>query len=559
MTVVRTVPFPTLGELLLAKGLVTGDTLARAQVVQAETAERLDSVLTRLGMISEQVLADAVADALGLVVATAEDYPAEPLLEGQISPRFLREMRALPLREREGVVEVAFVDPLDSYPARALAFKLRRPILSLVAKAGDFDQAFERLYETRALEQGVLGASADDIDLEHLKDLASDAPVVRLVNGIIARAVELGASDIHIEPGEDSLKLRLRVDGALREEPSLPTHVKAAVVSRIKVMSSLDIAERRLPQDGRLHFAVRGHGIDFRVATAPTAHGESVVLRILDRSSLSLDFSSLGFDTEALAAYMKVLKKPHGILLVTGPTGSGKTTTLYASLAALNTPEVKILTVEDPIEYRLSGINQIQVKPQIGLSFAAALRSFLRHDPDVIMVGEIRDIETAQVAVQSALTGHTILSTLHTNDAASAITRLLDMGVEPYLISSVLNGVLGQRLVRRLCPACRRIYLPDADMLGALGLTSKAGTEFFEAVGCGACKGSGFRGRLALMEFLPMSETVSRLVLTRTEAREIARCAEQEGMRTIFADGVAKALQGQTTLGEVLRVTQEFA
>ncbi len=557
MTLMETLPRRMLSELLLGGALLQPETLARARLVEAETGERLDAVVTRLGMVSEQALADALAAALGLPLASATDFPADPVGADRISTRFLSDARALPLRETESAVEVAFVDPLDTYAAQALAFAFRRPVVALVAKAGDFDQAFDRLYGAREEATQTPEAGADDSDLEHLKDLASDAPIVRLVNTLIARAVDAGASDIHIEPGEDNLKVRLRVDGALREEPSLPSTARAGVISRIKVMASLDIAERRLPQDGRLRFAVRGQGIDFRVATAPTAHGESVVLRILDRSNLALDFAALGFDDEILASYLKVLRRPHGILLVTGPTGSGKTTTLYTSLATLNTPERKILTVEDPIEYRMAGINQTQVKPQIGLNFAAALRSFLRHDPDVIMVGEIRDIETAQVAVQAALTGHLILSTLHTNDAASAMTRLLDMGVEPYLISSVLGGVLGQRLVRRLCSACRESYVPSAEALAAIGLDAAGAPHLFRAVGCAACKGSGFRGRLALLEFLPMSDAISRLVLARAEARAIARLAAEEGMRTIFGDGIAKARIGETTMEEVLRVTQE--
>ncbi len=547
---------PALAEILQVRALVSPETLARAQLVQTETGERLDSVLTRLGMLSEQALAGALADALQLPLAAAKDFPVEPVLAGQLSTRFLQDARALPLRETTESVHVAFVDPLDTYPARALTFALGRPVTAFVMKAGDFDQLFDRLYGASDEVEGAPDASADDIDLEHLKDLSSDAPIVRLVNGMIARAVEAGASDIHVEPAEDCLKVRLRIDGALREEAPLPPQVKAPVISRIKVMSGLDIAERRLPQDGRLRFAVRGQGIDFRIATAPTAHGESVVLRILDRSNLALDFAALGFDGVVLESYLKVLRKPHGILLVTGPTGSGKTTTLYASLSTLNTPERKILTVEDPVEYRLSGVNQTQVKPQIGLTFAAALRSFLRHDPDVIMVGEIRDIETAQVAVQAALTGHSILSTLHTNDAASAVTRLLDMGVEPYLISSVLNGVLGQRLVRRLCPECRQAYVPTLDILAALGLGDEP-MHFHRAAGCAACNGTGFRGRVALLEFLPMTDGIARLILARAEAREIARLAAQEGMRSIYADGLAKVRAGTTTVEEVLRVTQE--
>jgi general secretion pathway protein E len=330
-----------------------------------------------------------------------------------LAPRFLRDARAVPPRQTASGVEVAFVDPLDAYVATALAFALNCAVMPVVARTSDVEAALDRLYGAPNVPQEEdPGADDNDADVERLKDLASDAPVVRAVNSLIARASEAQASDIHIEPTESAIKVRFRIDGALRDEETLPAHLKSALVSRIKVMSGLNIAERRLPQDGRLRLAVRGQEIDFRVATSPTIHGEAVVLRILDRSNLALEFEKLGFDEELLVRYRRVLAQPHGILLVTGPTGSGKTTTLYASLATLNTAERKILTIEDPIEYRLAGINQTQVKPQIGLDFAAALRSFLRQDPDVMMVGEIRDLETAQVAIQSALTGHMILSTL---------------------------------------------------------------------------------------------------------------------------------------------------
>jgi len=562
MTSTRQTSSQLLADLVLDRGLTTPETLARARLVQAETQERLDSVLTRLGLVSEQALAAAMAEALGLVQVSAADFPAEPIVVGRVpTPRFLRDVQAVPLRLTEAAIEVAFVDPFDPFPAAALALAFGRPVLARVAKAGDVEAALDRLHAAAdGGERQEDDESAADLDLERLKDLSSDAPVVRMVNSLIGRAVEERASDIHLEPDEDRLVVRLRIDGTLREQESLPNQFKTAVVSRIKVMSGLDIAERRLPQDGRLRLAVRGQEIDFRVATAPTIHGESVVLRILDRSSLSLDFATLGFEPDLLSDFLAQLNRPHGIVLVTGPTGSGKTTTLYTALAALNTPDRKILTIEDPIEYRLAGISQTQVKHQIGLSFAAALRSFLRLDPDVIMVGEIRDLETAQVAVQAALTGHAILSTLHTNDAASAVTRLLDMGVEPFLITSTLNAVLAQRLVRRLCPHCRVAVRPSREALAALGLTEEetaAIGDLFRPVGCSACGGSGYRGRLSVMELLPMSEDVVRLVLARAEAREIRKIAIAAGMRSMFADGSRKAGAGLTTLDEVLRVTRE--
>ncbi|PWR24816.1 type II secretion system protein GspE [Zavarzinia aquatilis] len=546
--------------MLLDRGLLAPETLARARLVQAETREPLDAVLTRLGMMSEDSLAQALAGALDLPVATPAVFPQSLPAAGRVAPRFLRRVRALPLAEGEAGMAVAFVDPLDTYARAALAFALRCPVLPQVARASDVEQALDRLLGA-ATGDAASGAdeAADDADIERMRDLASDAPVVRVVNALIMRAVEARASDIHLEPGEDGLKLRLRIDGALVDRETLPAAMKNSIVSRIKVMANLDIAERRLPQDGRLRLAVRGQDIDFRVATSPVIHGESVVLRILDRSHLSLDFDALGFGEAMKAQWLKILRRPHGIVLVTGPTGSGKTTTLYASLSALNTQDRKILTIEDPIEYRLQGISQTQVRHKIGLGFAESLRSFLRQDPDVMMVGEIRDLETVQVAIQAALTGHTILSTLHTNDAPSAVTRLLDMGAEPYLIASTLNAVLAQRLVRRLCPHCREPYRPTPEALAALGpgAVPAGDIHFHREVGCAACGGSGFRGRLAILELLPMSEAISRLVLGRAEARDIARIAIGEGMRPMLADGIDKVVAGLTTIDEVLRVTRE--
>ncbi|HXU99254.1 MAG TPA: ATPase, T2SS/T4P/T4SS family [Caulobacteraceae bacterium] len=541
----------TLHRLVLDRGLTPAETLARAALVQTETGEPLDAVLTRLGLLSEDALAKAIAEATGLRIAAAAEFPAEPVAADRLSPGFLRDIRALPVREGESAVDIAFVDPLNAFDRQALAFALGRPVNPLIARSSDMEAALDRLYPVDAVGPTELG-EADELDVERLKDLSSDAPVVRAVNALIARATESQASDIHIEPAEDCLKVRLRIDGALREEPPLPPALKASLVSRIKVMAGLNIAERRLPQDGRLRLAVRGHDIDLRVATSPTIHGESVVLRILDRSNLALDFQSLGFEGEALERYLRVLRLPHGIVLVTGPTGSGKTTTLYASLAVMNTADRKILTIEDPIEYRLAGINQTQVSPGIGLTFATALRSFLRQDPDVMMVGEIRDLETAQVAVQAALTGHTILSTLHTNSAAAAVTRLLDMGVEPFLITSTVNAILAQRLVRRLCRHCREPFAPPREAMDALGL--KGIEQLWRPVGCAACDHSGFRGRIAILELLVLDAESERLVLARAEARQIEAAAQ---IRPMFEDGLAKAQAGLTTLEEVLRVTRD--
>lgn len=549
-----------LDELVVERGLVAPETFARARLVQEETGERLDAVLTRLGLVAEQTLANTISDATGYPIVGGADFPQEPVAADLISPRFLRDVKAVPLAQTDSELRVALTNPLDPYPIEALQFAVDLEIVPMVARASDMEAALDRLYGLEQQTDGEDPNTADEADVERLKDLASDAPVVRLVNSLIARASESRASDIHIEPTDDGVKVRFRVDGALKEIESLPAHLKSALVSRIKVMSGLDIAERRLPQDGRLRIAVRGHEIDLRVATSPTIHGETVVLRILDRSKLSLDFKALGFDDLVLEPYLRAIRQPHGIVLVTGPTGSGKTTTLYASLATLNSPDRKILTIEDPIEYRLAGINQTQVKPQIGLTFAAALRSFLRQDPDVMMVGEVRDLETAEVAVQSALTGHTILSTLHTNDASSTVTRLLDMGVEPFLITSTLNAVLAQRLVRRLCPHCREPYVPSAAALHALSpdLADRSIEQLYHPRGCDACDHTGFHGRLAVTELLVVNDDIVRLVLARAEAREIQRAAVAQSMRTMFADGLAKAQAGLTTIEEVLRATREI-
>jgi general secretion pathway protein E len=545
-------------DLVVAKGLVPPDAFARAKLVQAETGDAFDAVLMRLGLLSEDVLARSAAEAAGTPLLRDGDLPeAPPLLEG-VPPRFLRSARAVPVAVGESGVDIAVADPFDTYVPRALAFALGRPVRALVARSSDIEAALDRAFGPLAADAEDVDAAADEADLERLKDMTSDAPVVRMVNGLITRAAELGASDIHLEPTDSGLKVRYRVDGALSEEQSLPAQMRAPLVSRIKVMANLNIAERRLPQDGRLRLPVRGRDIDLRVATSPTIHGESVVLRLLDRSNLQLDFDQLGFDAEVKAAFRAALQRPHGIVLVTGPTGSGKTTTLYTALTELNSPDRKILTIEDPIEYRLAGVSQTQVNPGIGLDFAAALRSFLRQDPDVMMVGEIRDLETAQVAVQAALTGHALLSTLHTNSAASAVTRLLDMGVEPFLITSTVNAVLAQRLVRRLCEACRVPYEATPEMLLSLDLdTGWSGRTFHHAGGCAACGGAGYRGRLAVVELLSLGEDVGRLVLGCADAREIQRAAVERGMRTMTADGLGKAMAGLTTVEEVLRVTRE--
>ncbi|MEP9360947.1 ATPase, T2SS/T4P/T4SS family [Sphingomonas sp. KR3-1] len=545
-----------LAAMLRDRGLLAEEALQRALLIERESGERLEAVVTRLGMLSEDRLAAELARFSGLAAIAADAFPANPVEGPELSLAFLRDMRAVPIAIDEATVRIAVSNPFDPFAVQAFGFMFRRRVERMIGRASDIDVAIERLYHGQQPDADAIDDAVDDDDLERLKDLVSDAPVIRAVNRLIANAVDQRASDIHIEPGDDGLSIRFRVDGMLRDAGRLPVAMRAPLASRIKVMARLNIAERRLPQDGRMRISVRGNEIDLRVATAPSIHGESVVMRILDRSKLALDFTALGFDPGLAGKLREAITRPHGIVLVTGPTGSGKTTTLYAALSELNAAERKLLTVEDPIEYRLPGVVQTQVNPGIGFTFGSALRSFLRQDPDVMMVGEIRDPETAQIAVQAALTGHMILSTLHTNTAAGAVSRLLDMGVEPFLLGSVLTGVLAQRLVRRLCPECRQPF--DAREGGPEALRpllALRGVErLYHAVGCAHCSGSGYSGRIALLEFLRVDGAVERLILKRADTREILAAAEQGGMRSLAADGVVKAAAGLTTIEEVLRV-----
>ncbi len=551
-------PIDRLSHILLDTGQCDQRTLDRGRRVADESGSRLDVVLLQLGLVSERGLADAYCTLLGLRLATAERYPAEPLLTERLTARFLREVRALPVAIERGTLIVACADPLDRFVPAAIAAATAHSVRIEVGVPIELEAAFDRLYPSESDQGPVTDDDAAPLeeDAERLKDLASEAPVIRLVNQIIARAVETQASDIHIEPFEDRLRVRYRHDGVLAEVESPPARLIPAIISRVKIMARLDIAERRLPQDGRIKLAVRGQEIDFRVSTIPSLHGETVVLRVLDRSAVTFDYAKLGLAPQVVDKLTERLELPNGIVLVTGPTGSGKTTTLYTGLLGLNAVTRKVVTVEDPIEYQLRGINQIQTKPQIGLTFASLLRSILRQDPDVIMVGEIRDLETAQIAVQAALTGHLVLSTLHTNSAAAAITRLRDMGVEDYLLTAVLRGVLAQRLVRRLCPDCRQPFEAPPSLIDRFGLerrTNQRPITLFHAQGCTNCRNTGYRGRQAIAEFLVPDAAIERLIFARTDHSAIERAAMEAGMITLFDAGIEAALAGSTTLEEVAR------
>jgi general secretion pathway protein E len=512
--------------------------------------------------------ARALAARLGLPYLAPDAYPEEPLVGPTIAVKFLRRYCCLPLASEAGRLTVAMADPADAETLEALRSWTGLDPVPVVGEEAGILEAIERLYGSGSTtvqniiddmgggEVEVIAGPAEE-DADHLRDMASEAPVIRLVNLLITRAAEAGASDIHFEPFEDRLIVRYRIDGVLHEVESPSKRLQAAIISRVKLMAKMNIAERRLPQDGRISVRVGEHGIDIRVSTVPTVFGESLVLRLLDRSHVLLDLATLGFAGHDFERFERLIARPYGMILVTGPTGSGKTTTLYAVLDRLNAPDKKIVTIEDPVEYQLTGINQIQVHPKIGLTFAGGLRSIVRQDPDVILVGEIRDRETADIAIQSALTGHLVFSTVHTNDAAGAVTRLEDMGVESFLIASAVIGIMAQRLVRRVCPECAAPAPPDPALLRSLGADSDDTAGYRAGTGCEACNRTGFRGRLGIFELLPITDEIRGLVLARASAGAIRDAAVRAGMRTMRRDGLDKAAEGRTTPAEVMRVTQE--
>jgi general secretion pathway protein E len=553
-----------IGELLVEQGKISERDVERALLGQAEMGGKFGEVLVKLGLVSDVDVAAVLSRQLNIALQPSSGYPESPLYIEGVATEFLVSNSVVPVAVSGTGICFSATVPQDSFLEKALALAIDEPISLCLGLETDIAKALQ-LYAQHLVEEETedgdrFGGQSDDEFIEHLKDLASEAPVIRLVNQIIHRAVDLGASDIHIEPFEESLQLRYRVDGVLQDfADSPPASLAPALASRVKLLSQMNIAERRLPQDGRIMTRVKGHEIDLRVSTIPTVHGESIVMRVLDRDSIRLSLTAMGFSDDTLESFQKLLASPHGVLLVTGPTGSGKTTTLYAALASLDSGTRKIITVEDPVEYQLHGVNQIQVQAEIELTFARVLRSILRQDPDIIMIGEMRDTETAQIAVQSALTGHLVLSTLHTNTAAGAITRLEDMGIERYLITSSVNGVLAQRLVRTLCEKCKVPTELSDDDVAQYGLARFLGSSrtVYSALGCESCSDTGYSGRVAIHELFALDSEMHRVIMGGADATVLHSTARKQGMVTLYEDGLRKVVQGVTSLNEVLRVTQD--
>jgi general secretion pathway protein E len=552
-----------LAEYLVRSGKLKPADLERAKQLADEKPQSFGLLLTRVGLASDKDVAAAYAEISDRPLLNPDDIPLAPVPGVHYKESFLREAKVLPIALENDVVKLATADPENTFALQAMALATGRHVVYSIGTAAQIDGALDQWYgDADSTAPGTVDSdqSAGNLEaIDRLRDLASEAPIIRLVNSLIQRAVAMRASDIHIEPNDGLLRIRYRVDGMLVSADPISANVSAAIVSRVKLMARLDIAERRLPQDGRAQIGVQGAVVDLRISTVPTVGGESVVVRILNQDRVNLDLETLGFDGVAARRILELTEKAHGIVLVTGPTGSGKTTTLYTVLQRLNSTERKILTIEDPVENQLEGINQIQVKPQIGLDFPRALRSIVRQDPDVIMVGEMRDSETARIAVQSALTGHLVFSTLHTNDAGTSITRLLDMGVDDYLVTSSINGIVAQRLVRMLCDTCRTEYVPPASVIAEmdrveLGLSEA--TTIYTAGGCSSCKGTGYLGRTVIAEVLMMTDALRRAIHARANGRELSQVAIAEGMETMQRAGLRKVLAGMTSVEEVTRVTQ---
>ncbi len=558
-------------DILVKQGIISPDQLVEANEMARQADKKLPEALAQLGYASGEEVYRAIAQQHGMAYVKVAELTIAPAIVELVPESVARENAILPLAEEDGALKIALSDPDDFETLEKLRFILNRPIETVLAPRDEITEAINRHYGQ------VVGESADSMLQEftdtqidfteaedgtqvRAEDIGDDsAPIVRLVHLLISEAVQLRASDIHIEPFEDRIRVRYRIDGLLVERDSPPKRLQGALISRIKILSKLDIAERRRTQDGRIKINIGEKELDLRVSVIPTNHGQSVVMRILDKDSIKVGLRQLGFSDQEFATFQGLIQRPNGIILVTGPTGSGKTTSLYAALNDLNTPDRKIITAEDPVEYYLQGINQVEIKHSIGLDFARVIRAMLRQAPNVILVGEMRDLETAQMGIQASLTGHLVFSTLHTNDAPSAVTRMIDMGVPAYLVCSSVVAIMGQRLVRLVCPKCKHQYTPSDAVLESAGISQKMAAEanFLKGQGCSACSQSGYRGRLAIFELMLMSSKVRELTFQEAPTSEIRKTAILEGMHTLFRDGILKAMRGITTLEEVFRVAKQ--
>ncbi|MBE0429465.1 MAG: Flp pilus assembly complex ATPase component TadA [Thermoleophilia bacterium] len=551
-----------IGEILLEKGFVTREQLNTVLKKQKNSPKRLGELLVEGGFLSQDQLHLVLAERLGVESITLADTDVDTLAATTVPEKLARRYEAIPIRfADENTLVVAMVDPTNVFAIDDLRMMTGYDIKPVVASSEDVSSQISKIHRlgesVDEQMEGEYGADAEEGTDVDIRDAASEAPIVKLVNSLIGQSVDDKASDVHFEPQEKELVVRYRIDGVMHEVMSIPKRMQSGVLSRLKIMSDLDIAERRIPQDGRIGLVVGGKPIDIRVASMPTVYGEKIVLRILDKSSVLLSLSDLGFAEKALSRFEQSFMKPYGAILVTGPTGSGKSTTLYAALNVLNSREKNIITVEDPVEYRLAGINQTQIHTKAGLTFASGLRAILRSDPDIVMVGEIRDRETAQIAIEAALTGHLVLSTLHTNNAPGALSRLTEMGIEPFLTASAIECVLAQRLARRLCMECREPYQPTEEMLRQNSFPHEvrdADVTLYRPKGCTRCNNTGYKGRLGIYEVMLVSEAIERLTVERKSADEISRVAQAEGMVTLREDGINKVLGGVTSMEEIARV-----
>ncbi len=559
-----------LGALLVAANLISDQQLEQALAKQKSEGGRLGSNLVDMGFIQEDRLITFLSQQYGIPSVDVSNFEIDPDVTRLIPSEVAQKYMIIPINRTGSTLTIAMVDPSNVFAIDDVKFMTGYNVEPVVASEGSIKEGIDKYYDSADMLQTVMQDIQEEINIDIIEDdfeeevnlgdikqAVEDAPVVKLVNLILAEAIKKEASDIHIEPYEKEFRVRYRIDGVLYEVMAPPKRLKDALTSRLKIMAELDIAERRLPQDGRIKLKMKGKEVDLRVSTLPTLFGEKVVMRILDRSNLMLDMTKLGFEPEALKKLKDAIFSPYGMVLVTGPTGSGKSTTLYSGLGQINNPDINIMTAEDPVEYNIFGINQVQMKEEIGLNFAAALRSFLRQDPDVVMVGEIRDYETAEIAVKAALTGHLVLSTLHTNDAPSTVNRLLNMGIEPFLVASSVILIMAQRLARRICPDCKQqMEIPEKALID-IGLTPKEASEItcYHGTGCPNCSDTGYKGRLGLYEVMPIDETIRQMVLEGASSAEIKQAAIKNGMQSLRMAALNKLKSGETTLDEVLRVT----